>query len=87
MYGDILIPIMTDGPAAADELLNVVRCNCQTTSKTICGPRCSCRINGLKCVPACGGCRGVECQNSEEPLEHEHDSNDDGNLFENVFGV
>ena len=34
------------------------------TSKKLCsGKQCSCRSNGLKCVAACGGCRGTECQN------------------------
>ena len=80
-----LVPVMTDDPPAADELLNVVRCNCKTTSKNVCGPRCSCRANGLKCVPACGGCRGVDCSNCELPNEHVVD--DDGNVFENIFSA
>jgi hypothetical protein len=81
-----LVPLMTDDPPAAEELLNVVRCNCKTTSKNVCGgPRCSCRANGLKCVPACGGCRGVDCCNCEMPGEQV--VNDDGNLFENIFSA
>ena len=49
---------------ASDELLKVIRCNCKVTSKNLCRwKQCSCRSNGLKCVAACGGCRGTECQN------------------------
>ena len=49
---------------APDELLKVMRCNCQATSKNLCSERqCSCRSNRLKCVAACGGCPGTECQN------------------------
>ena len=37
---------------------------------------CMCRKNGLKCVPACGDCRGEACNKSEEiVLEEEVTSN------------
>ena len=56
------IPIMTDKSPAPEELLNVIRCNCQLTSKNLCGGKsCSCRANGLNCVAACGDCCGTEC--------------------------
>lgn len=92
--GSVLVPIMTDEAPAPDELLNIVRCNCQMTSKNPCGgSRCSCRANGLKCVPACGDCRGTECQNFEkhditcDPVHVDENPNDDdyGNLFESLF--
>ena len=55
---------MTDQEPVPDELLNVIRCNCQATSKKLCsGKQCSCRSNGLRCIAPCGGCRGTECQN------------------------
>ena len=42
----------------------VIRCKCQATSKNLCSRKqCSCRSNGLKCIAACGGCWGTECQN------------------------
>ena len=69
-------------------------CNCQTTSKHTCGPstRCSCRQNGLKCVAACGNCRGTECENIDRevvPTEDHANLNQefDDNIFENLFGV
>ena len=90
IFNDILVPIMTDEPAAADELLNILRCNCQMSSQNTCGTsRCSCRSNGLKCVPACGDCRGIDCRNSETPDTSNPtncDALDDcGNVFESIL--
>ena len=69
-----LAPITTDKPAAPDSLLKFVRCNCKKDTKNPCGSnRCSCRKYGLNCVPACGDCRGENCQNvkviAEEIIE------------------
>ena len=34
------------------------------TSKNQCGTNvCSCKKNGLKCMSACGGCHGEDCNN------------------------
>ena len=64
LEGASLVPAVTDQEPAPDELLKVMRCNCQATSKNLCSERqCSCRSNRLKCVAACGGCPGTECQN------------------------
>ena len=66
LEGNSLVPVMTDTEAAPHELLNVIRCGCRATSKNLCsGKQCSCRSNGLKCVAACEGCCGTECQNGE----------------------
>ena len=47
---------------------------------------CTCRKNGLKCVPACGDCHGMNCENMEEERIGElNDINDDGNIFERLF--
>ena len=60
----LLVVVMRYQEPAPGEFLKVIRCNCQATSKKLCsGKQCSCRSNGLKCVAACGGCRGTECQN------------------------
>ena len=86
-----LIPVKTDMEAAPDSLLNAVRCNGKISSKNTRGSSaCSCVKNGLKCVAACGDCRGIECQNpsnemvmSFEELEDENDDEgDDGNVFD-----
>ena len=81
-----LVPFMTtDQKPAPDELLKVIRCNCQATSKSLCsGKQCSCRSNGLKCVATCEGCQGSECQiyvtvelfeEEENNIEDEFDNN------------
>ena len=64
---DKMIPVTSDQPPAPDHLLKIVRCNCKMTSRNPCSSRtCSCRSNGLRCVPACGDCRGDSCHNSSE---------------------
>ena len=65
IVNDELVPVKTDIEAAPDYLLNVVRCNCKTTSARTCdkNTNCSCQKNGLRCVSACGDCRGVSCCN------------------------
>ena len=86
---------MTDEAPAPDELLKVIRCKCQTTSKHPCGvsTKCSCRLNGLNCVAACGNCRSIEYENinKEHFLDDENnkdvDDEFDDNIFENLFGV
>ena len=76
------------------ELLNVIRCNCNISTKNPCGSKqCSCRSNGLKGVSAFGNCRGTECQNCIPIIDYKDDErnilldDEDGydNLFENLF--
>ena len=74
-----LTPVMTDMTAAPETLLKCVRCKCKLSSRNRCGTNvCSCRKNGLKCVTACGNCRGENCrklrtlflhQNNQPPYE------------------
>ncbi|XP_065911780.1 uncharacterized protein [Dysidea avara] len=65
--GTRLNPVMTDLPAAPETLLKFVRCKCKPSSRNPCGTNaCSCRKNGLKCVTACGDCRGVNCKNTDD---------------------
>ena len=62
--GVSLVTVMIDQESAPDELLKVIRCNCQATSKNLRSEKqCSYCSNGLKCVAARGGCRGTECRN------------------------
>ena len=56
-----LEPQLTDLPAAPENLLSVIRCNCKTDCSS---RRCSCKKHGLDCSSACGECRGVGCSNS-----------------------
>ena len=63
----VLAPVLTDLDAAPECLLKFIRCKCKLFSRNPCGNNsCSCRKHGLKCVTACGDCRGDSCQNAEE---------------------
>ena len=54
-----LLPLKSKRPAAPEELLKMIRCNCKST----CEPkRCTCRKYGLDCTVACTDC--VSCSNS-----------------------
>ncbi len=68
---------MTDREAAPDNLL--------VTIGNVCGNNlCSCRKSGLKCVAACEGCSGDECNNATAPYFEdicEINGNDDRNIF------
>ena len=48
---DQMVPIMTDMNTAPDNLLPMIRCNCES-----CPPHCSCRRYGLSCHAGCGPC-------------------------------
>ena len=65
------VPVMTDLAPAPESLLKFVRCKCKLTSKYTCGSNvCTCRKNGLKCVTACGDCRGESCMNAESIVSY-----------------
>ena len=64
LEGNLLTPITSDQPIAPSEILHVVRCGCKTSCST---DLCTCRKNGLHCMPACK-CYGRECDNGE-PLD------------------
>ena len=83
----LLEPVKTDLDPAPAWLLQVVRCNCKINTRRPCGSRsCSCRKNGLDCVPACGGCHGEGCENSAEPIQETENQNDDDNE-RNIFDM
>ena len=76
--------------AAPEWLLKVVRCNCKTTSQKQCSTKiCSCRRNGLHCVPACGQCHGEGCGNAPEPPPDSDDENelDSDSSERNIFEI
>ena len=53
LEGASLVRVMADQEPGPDDLLKVIRCNCQATSKNLCsGKQCPCHSNGLKCVAA-----------------------------------
>lgn len=53
-------PVPTVDPMAPDELLQFTSCNC---SGDCSNRRCSCKKNGVKCISACGSCKGITCKN------------------------
>ena len=60
-----LIPIQTDEPVAPLDLLKFIRCNCKSLNKMCSTNQCTCKQYGLRCVAACGKCRGEVCENIE----------------------
>ena len=69
-----LQPIMTDLEPAPESLLKFVCCKCKLSTTNPCGSNtCSCHKHGLKCVTACGDCRGESCRNAEETIYNNFD--------------
>ena len=60
-----LLPVHTDLAPAPDELLRVIRCNCQADCSSL---RCTCRKHNVECSPACGNCKGSACTNSDKSI-------------------
>ena len=53
-------PVPTLDPMAPEELLQFTLCNCSGD----CGNQWySCNKNGVKCISACGVCKGITCKN------------------------
>ena len=61
LRGNQVCPITTELPAAPENLLKMIRCNCSTDCSNA---RCTCRKHGLDFSLACGRCRGTGCSNS-----------------------
>ena len=70
-----LIPVRMDQPAAPEQLLKTIKCNCTGRCDT---KRCTCRKNGLQCTLACGNCRGNSCPNCQQ--DNSMDSGDDDDI-------
>ena len=65
-------PVPTLEPMAPDKLLEFTSCNCRGDCSN---QWCSCRKNDVKCISACGNCKGITCKNctdDEEPGEDSH---------------
>jgi hypothetical protein len=78
MIHNTLTPVMTDESPGPNELLNVIRCKCKTTSRNPCGTNlCSCKQNNLQCVSACDNCHGNLCNNCDETSDAEGSSSDE----------
>ncbi|KAJ8409990.1 hypothetical protein AAFF_G00210310 [Aldrovandia affinis] len=53
-------PVPTLDPMAPEELLRFTSCN---SNGDCSNRRCSCKKNGVKCISACGNCKGITCNN------------------------
>ena len=58
-----LVPVQTDLPPAPQQLLKMIRCNCQTDCSSL---KCTCKKHNIECSAACGNCRGSACTNSTQ---------------------
>ena len=63
--GYTYVPVMTNNDVAPADLLKFIRCNCKSLSNMCSSMLCTCKRYGLKCVAACGRCRGEICENVE----------------------
>ena len=78
-------PIKTDMQPAPESTLKFVSCKCKSTSKTVCRKNLySCRKHGLKCMIACGECRGESCGNYVDSIEKGYDA---GMFERNLFDL
>ncbi|CAM1318906.1 Uncharacterised protein at_DN1059 [Pycnogonum litorale] len=55
-----LVPLQTDLPPAPQELLKMVRYNCQTDCSSL---KCTRKKHDIECSAACGNGRGSACTN------------------------
>ena len=62
-------PIQTDENVAPSELLKFIRCSCKSLNNMCSTNQCTCKRYGLKCVAACGKCRGETCENNEKVID------------------
>ena len=68
-------PVPTLDPMAPENLLKFVSCNCHEDCSS---RRCTCKKNGVMCIPACGVCKGITCANcSRDFVESEEDIDND----------
>ena len=68
-------PVPTLDPMAPENLLKFVSCNCHGDCSS---RRCTCKKNGVMCIPACGVCKGITCANcTRDFVESEEDIDND----------
>ena len=64
LHDGCLLPIASNKEIAPPDLLKVIRYKCKASSKNQCRTNiCTCKKHGLKCMSACSGCQGEDCNN------------------------
>lgn len=64
-------PIPMLEPMAPEKLLKFTSCNCKGDCSN---RRCSCKKNDVKCIAACGNCKGITCKNCIDDIHPEDES-------------
>ncbi|XP_066926559.1 uncharacterized protein [Clytia hemisphaerica] len=81
-----LRPIRTIKSVAPPEILKIIKCKCKMSSKNPCGTNlCSCRKNGIPCMPACGNCHGMDCNNKTVKRDHDDEEIPDETIHEATY--
>ena len=71
--GKVLKSIKTGMQPAPESRLKFDRCKCKLISKNVCHKNlCSCQRHGLKCMVACGKCRGESYGNAVDIIEEDY---------------
>ena len=72
-------------PYSPDNILCFIRCNWNIFKKRPCSTNTgSCKKHGRVCVPACGSCNGIDCENCENKVDIDNfsEEEEDGNIFD-----
>ena len=64
-----LTPKQMDENVAPSDPLKFIRCNCKSLKNMCYTNQCTCKRYGLKCVQACGKCRGKVCKNNKKAID------------------
>lgn len=77
-------PVGSMEPIAPSSILEFISCNCQltTTDNSCANNRCTCKRYGMKCIPACGNCHGLNCSNSAAQEEDDEEFVDENQMEE-----
>ena len=85
IFTDSFEPVGSTEPIAPPTILEFISCNCQitVTGNSCENNRCACRRYGMKCIPACVNCHGLDSSNStaqqeDNEFSEEHRVEEDG---------
>ena len=70
-------PVPMLDPVVPEELLKFTSCNCKRDCSI---QQCSCKKNDVKCISACGYCKGIACKNCIDDGEFGEDTDFDSDI-------